>query len=1473
MPQIRKIRIANVYYNHGIRHIPDMLIDLTSPVTDEAYTTLFNLLNGGGKTVMVQMIMQLVHPRAKAAKRNIESYFERASDHAYIVLEWEIENSRKRLLTGISISASTNNVDDGDADKRGNTIKYYTFTTQYEANSPYSIAALELSKNENGKYVPATYEYVREKAKQSKDVLKCFASEDDSEWVRYLASYGIFRSEWQTVIEAINQTEGGIDVFFAGKKNESGMCDTSDKLIKEFFIPAIEYKLKSATSKNSDSSLETMLVNYAKKIADKDTIIREKEQNENLLVSLKRLGEEVRELWTADDQYYEKIAEICGFGAALNKSVDETDAEMKRIEQDLHENEELLEHIEHEDKSKAYYMAKESLESVSIRYDEIKQSVSDCSERKEKAEHLENLLECAKLYDEVKSLNAEIDEIKKSIADEENNSETAARIASLKYSVRQKAEKDIERVVGELKECEIELNAAKQRLDECIKAEDAARGLRDAAELDYRAKENAFKVRQSDNDKLMAKLGLELTRNLFTSFYDSEEIERIGNDKKAEKEKYKKVIDEKKSSIRKGEAELYGLPNERFGYMVKRNENNTNIQRIREEVSEYERKFVRIKELCEKYEYTESVYGNGLAEKINDFIKVSAEKIGRAEKEYAILKGKKESAEGGYLHMLPKAMQYIRSTGVKFVTGEEYLCGLMSGGNMTQEDVSSLLDKYPEFAYSLLFDSAKDMHEIKSAGNKEFLPVAIPLFTMQQVDSMFSGTKDDTDFLTFCDLSYFEDNKKYIDRLVQDIDRTNKNLKCLNAALAEAREDEKTAQNFDYTEGWKEQKESELLSFESDNKSLNKLIDDLDKKEIQLKAALESEKDELATAEDDLKGVEAWLENFADLSIKTSEEVELYNEYQTVGTKSRTAENNYRKKIEETRENREKTEKLTKKKDECDKIFEETNELYHKVDTAAEAPVIEGDLYELYQRYIKSQEYLGKEIESKQFDLNDKQERLSDAQQSLNSYECDMAEYKDMRYTSAAKREVKNQKESLSKELKSLEHDMIKLADEHSRKSERFEVACDDLKEYDGKPLPKDKIGDHFGQRKKEASDKKRSLNNEKSVSEKKRAFLSNILGRVKDSSFVYVNRKEPKPVALSDNPDEQWRVFCNEANGIKSKGDKLRNVLSNDFRDVQFNFTNKVLSEITDKIGELASMAENPEMKGDTLYTVNGGIEKMIESIEKINGKIEADLKYIDSDFQDLATQCYIQGQRIYADLCKIIESSRVKIYEDKPQIQMIKTDDLPKESEINEEASMIAIKEVIRNGADALKNMITSGVIEEAKLRKRANAIVGSDNLFHKFIRKESVSLSVYKIDISENISHYEKWENAIQNKSTSGGERFVICFAVIMPMINYSRALSSVNNKKMKSVLVLDNPFGVITSGHLLKPLFKIAEHFCCQLLCFSGIAASEVVSCFDHVVKLKVKQQMFGDNTVLTHEENERIEHGYYKVTNQLSFLDM
>ena len=146
------------------------------------------------------------------------------------------------------------------------------------------------------------------------------------------------------------------------------------------------------------------------------------------------------------------------------------------------------------------------------------------------------------------------------------------------------------------------------------------------------------------------------------------------------------------------------------------------------------------------------------------------------------------------------------------------------------------------------------------------------------------------------------------------------------------------------------------------------------------------------------------------------------------------------------------------------------------------------------------------------------------------------------------------------------------------------------------------------------------------------------------------------------------------------------------------------------------------------------------------------------------------------------------------------------------------------------------------------------------------------MYKIDINADNSKHKKWEDTLTQ--SSGAEKFVVFFAVVLTLMNYTRSKEGLQDKNTGGVLLLDNPFGKITSAHLLKPMFEIAKRFRIQMICLSDINKSDVIHCFDNVIKIVVRPQSLSNKEILTHEGNEDIEHGYYKIMNrQMSLFSL
>ena len=471
-------------------------------------------------------------------------------------------------------------------------------------------------------------------------------------------------------------------------------------------------------------------------------------------------------------------------------------------------------------------------------------------------------------------------------------------------------------------------------------------------------------------------------------------------------------------------------------------------------------------------------------------------------------------------------------------------------------------------------------------------------------------------------------------------------------------------------------------------------------------------------------------------------------------------------------------------------------------------------------------------------------------------------EYKAKTYSSEQLKRVRSECEDLENEEKSLRAIYDSRNREYGSAEEKYNKAKELLAEYNGIPLPKDRVGDNFKERIRIVDSEIKALNNRKEKCKGEKHSLERIQDQVISRLERFSADSGGKIITLENDPNGQWTALNKELIMQNDNYTNTQNELTRILGDTVSKYRESALSEIIEKLVSVRTMIGNTEQKGDVLFTAGESIEAMIDSIKKINSKIDIDLREIENDFNDIVEQCFIQGKRVYSDLREIAASSKAHIFKGKPQTQMLKMD-LPDEKEISEEASRVSISNEIEQGANELRDMLKSDN-DNKLLHKRAKSIVCSEHLLHKYIRRESISVKVYKIDLNSTNSSYKKWEDTLTQ--SSGAEKFVVFFSVVLTLMNYTRSSSGLVSKNTKSVLILDNPFGKITSAHLLKPMFDIAKHFNVQLICLSDINKSDVITCFECVIKLVIKMQSLSDHEIMTHEGNERIEHGYYKIMN-------
>ena len=236
--------------------------------------------------------------------------------------------------------------------------------------------------------------------------------------------------------------------------------------------------------------------------------------------------------------------------------------------------------------------------------------------------------------------------------------------------------------------------------------------------------------------------------------------------------------------------------------------------------------------------------------------------------------------------------------------------------------------------------------------------------------------------------------------------------------------------------------------------------------------------------------------------------------------------------------------------------------------------------------------------------------------------------------------------------------------------------------------------------------------------------------------------------------------------------------------------------------------------------------------------------------------TNCLQRVGRLYENLTILSKKSTIQIGNTKKQMKRI---DLP------------VIEPTSEQPAERINQYITEQVkkhlSEQESSTKTHHDHLAIRRLLNCYIGKETIPITVYKIDKNIQNSRYRSWQDAL--KANSGGEQFVVLFSLIVSVMNYTRSLTN-SLSATSGVLILDNPFGPISSPHLLEPMFRIARHFHIQLICLTHLGTAAVTSFFDMVYQLRFKSLPLSNMEILEAEAKQHMEHAYY-LSEQLSLF--
>lgn len=275
MPSIKSVRIVNAVFNNGRGMYDNFILD------PEENSFVYELANGGGKTVLLLLMLQCVYPNSrlqdtKPFKLMFEGGDKNRTTHAMI--EWKLDkgiHSYGFAVTGVCAKKKTA-YDGSEKDE----LDYFNYVIFYNHSNEYDIRKIPLCKTyEDGSLESVmpysdTQSMLKALEKNKPQHCEVHVFNRKGEYMEFLKRLGIIETELE-IIRKINENENKLDTYFK-------QYDTSKKLFQGLLIPTTSGCLKDksrvqglqGSEGNTDDIAESVF-----KFRDKISTLKELQSN------------------------------------------------------------------------------------------------------------------------------------------------------------------------------------------------------------------------------------------------------------------------------------------------------------------------------------------------------------------------------------------------------------------------------------------------------------------------------------------------------------------------------------------------------------------------------------------------------------------------------------------------------------------------------------------------------------------------------------------------------------------------------------------------------------------------------------------------------------------------------------------------------------------------------------------------------------------------------------------------------------------------------------------------------------------------------------------------------------------------------------------------------------------------------------------------------------------------------------------
>lgn len=1443
LPQINRMRIINFSYNNDKRHIIDEKLNFY-----QGENAMLSLTNGGGKSVLVQLVLQPVIPYARLQNRSISDFFRKRRYPAYVLIEWKLDDMGGYLLTGICIAGYEAQAGEGIEERNG--IRYFTFTVKYSRSNNYDLENIPFV-TKNGQFINIlpfkdAVALIAEKSHDPRLGISYFSSDEAQEYGRHLATFNISQDEWRNIIVKINDDEGGVKEIFE-------KCKNTQQLMNDWILKTVDKVIYR--NKEDSQKLERMLENLTEEMISNEQYIYDRQLMTEFLGKMQEYSKGIKLLLEGLDE--QKKLEN-----GLRQLFSYIDEENEKNREVYNNNNDIitecrreLELINMEERSLHYYECQKKYFVYRGAHSEVKKRYEEAQARQAQCKHERNLQKAVGLFGHIREIDAELAGLEEQIAEFRQVIGKDEKILSLEYSLKLAYE-------DRLKALDIELDGLIKEMDglgeiktRCDKEIDNAISEKDRLGKDCAVIKHKNRQFEKEEEILKQKLGLTYTRNLFGEA-DPEDVKKAFKALNSRLYKAEYARDQLEAAIEGIKAENRNIEIKLGELRQENTQLNNNLSDMVKLISEYDEAERKLSGIFEKYgldytlrfdaAYHEKSFEEILAKLEGTIFGIKRE-LGKKDETAAMLKN-------GTLHVSNDFADFLKTSEIEFETGETYL------RNQKKEIRDRLVEKNPLLPFSFILRE-EGMKQLAAAAPE--LPVyqPVPLITFDMLDMQLEAQgrlvrkKKGISFLCLYDGRMLDasDLDAYMGQLRRESEELAARLDHYNTALKETREDSGIAVCFNYRQDSRYRLETAQNELAGKLKESEVSLEKLTEQKNELSRRIDESYKSMPKIHKAVDAAKADLDAFSQL-VERSRNYEL--DRKTLNAHLKTIDE-FDKKLAACKEEKSRTDaRLTvalQEKNGKDGQKEDTKGKYDLVRHARPAMLLDEPLHILEGRLAGIKYQHTQDLRQLEIRRDEKKGEKKAREKELGKLKLAEEQYASVIF-------IQDRLDGLEEELERLDQSVKSLAERESEANgklgsakTKMETALEEVQKLGAEePVPEDAIHPDFIRRRKEAREREEEKTRENS---KIRDFIAQnerIADRIQQQVKI-TGKADLSGYSPSGDVKKEYDRLSEALSEKRKTNDTSSRYLNSKYMQIEKDYKEKN-SNITNIFKGFEPFKSRADMDFDDFYYFYERIERQNEALKDFIRILETRLANLERNKSDMVQQSYMQAVQIFEEVQKISEDSSIRLSGKSKPVQMLQIDMQPL---AERHAGLESVAAYIGYCTDKIRTDIKEGKNRE-DIRRSIEKLISSRELLNKVSDLSNLKIKTYKIDFNINNSEYKTWEQVL--KENSGGGRFVAIFSVLAALISYTRKsrmkAEGLSGKSDTRVLLMDNPFGPISSEHLLKPLFEIAKKYNTQMICLTDLKQNSILNCFNLIYMLKIRTGTLGTKEYLKFEEHIR-----------------